>query len=811
MTAAGRFVVRSVSFATYGILTAGMFALLISDLSLARGAGWILLLFLADRLWHIGSADRSLARLARHGVINSARYLTPAAYHVLERAFEHAVFTGGDVVLHVLDQLIVRKEMQKVFVRMDVDIEAFAIKVSDARERKKGAPHSKADAYNEVEQLAQASFRHARIANAGVIEPKDLLTALSEVGNKEIARLFSLFGIDEGDLANAMLFRKAAGLLWRLRRAPSTLTGFLGRPYTVRHRVMNRAWTARPTSLLDQYSEDLTDFARRERVGFLIGHEEEYDRLLDVLSRPGNQNALLVGESGAGKETIIAHLAYEIVKDRVPMLFDRRLVKLDISALVAGAKENEVQERVQRIVDEMMRAGNVILYIPDIHNLTKTSGAAYLSAADALLPVIKGGALPVIGATYPQEFKAILEPNTELTNAFEVIPIQEVTESEAVRYLVYISIILERRYGMTISFGALKEAVRLAHAYFTDRPLPGSAEALLKEAVADAHEKRITMLTADEIIAIAERKVNVPIHKATAAEAARLLNLEDEIHKRLVDQEEAVREVAQALREYRSGLARQGGPIASFLFVGPTGVGKTELSKILAGIQFGSREAMARFDMSEYQDKSSVTRLLDNVTEAIRRMPYSLVLLDEFEKAHPDILNLFLQVFDDGRLTDRTGRTVDFQHTIIIATSNAHSDLIKEELEEGKGMREIAADLKKKLTAYFRPELLNRFSDIIVFKNLSRADIFAIAEIHLRDLQQQVREQSGIELIFDDAAIRAVAELGYDPVFGARPLRNVLSDKIKAVLAEKILRKEAGRGSEVAVSYDNGFTFTVQT
>ncbi|MEK9168339.1 MAG: AAA family ATPase, partial [Patescibacteria group bacterium] len=372
----------------------------------------------------------------------------------------------------------------------------------------------------------------------------------------------------------------------------------------------------------------------------------------------------------------------------------------------------------------------------------------------------------------------------------------EISEAEAIKLLTYDSIILESQYKITVSFGAIKQAVSLAHKYFRQKLLPSSAEDLLKEALADATQKGDKVLQADDIIAIAERKINIPIHRAGKEEAEKLLNLENIIHERLIDQEEAVKAVSRALREYRSGLSRKGGPIAVFLFVGPTGVGKTELSKILTKIQFGSENMMLRFDMSEYQDKQSIFRFIGspdgkmagNLTEAVIQKPYCLILLDEFEKAHPDILNLFLQVFDDGRLTDNFGRTVDFTNTIIIATSNAHSEFIKTHIEAHTPMETIAEELKKKLTDYFKPELLNRFSGVIAFKTLSRENIEAIAGLHLKDLAQSLEETNGISLDFDEAVVKKIAELGYDPVFGARPLRGVISEKLRSVLAEKILR-----------------------
>ncbi len=404
---------------------------------------------------------------------------------------------------------------------------------------------------------------------------------------------------------------------------------------------MNRAWTSRPTYALDRVSTDLTDLAREGTVGFLIGHELEYKRLVETLSRPINPNALLVGEVGIGKETLVSRLALQIVKDRVPgALFDKRLVALHLSNLVAGAPEAELQQRIKTIVEEIITAGNIILYIPEIHNLVKTSGTAYISAADALMPIIMNNAFPIIGASYPKEFKQLIEPRSDFAGAFEIIRVEEVGEAEAEKILIYESLLLEQKTKVFISFGAVKTAVRLAKKYFRNKFLPSSAEELLKEGVIAVSRREKKFLGPEEIISVAEEKVNIPIHKAGLAEAEALLHLEERIHGRIIDQEEAVKAVSNALREYRSGLARPGGPIASFLFVGPTGVGKTELSKILAEVQFGSREAMIRFDMTEYQDKQSFYRFIGSpdgaisgaLTDAVLKKPYSLILLMNLRK-----------------------------------------------------------------------------------------------------------------------------------------------------------------------------------
>jgi len=558
---------------------------------------------------------------------------------------------------------------------------------------------------------------------------------------------------------------------------------------------------------------DMTDMALSGRAGFLVGHSQEYDRMVDILSRPTKPNVILVGDPGIGKETIVGHLAYRISKDEVPkQLFDKRLMALNISALVSGADQAELQRRINTVFSEVRAAGNIILYIPEIHNLSRTSGELYLSAANIMLPLISDDDFPTIGTTYPQEYKKFIERDSAFSGAFEAIQVAELTDGESEEFLVYESILLEKEWKMTIEFSAVKKAVYLAKKYFHQKPLPSSAEDLLKEALSEARRKGEKILTEKDVISAAERKVNIPIHQAGPAEAKSLLGLEDTIHERMVDQNEAVSAVSRSLREYRSGLSRQGGPIAAFLFVGPTGVGKTELAKALARIQFGSEEMMIRLDMSEYQEKDSVSRLIGSadghiygsLTESILEKPYSLLLLDEFEKANPDILNLFLQVLDDGRLTDGSGRLVDFQNTIIIATSNAQSEFIKTSLEEGAGIEMISTEIKKRLTQQFRPELLNRFSDVIVFKTLSREDIVAITRIQLGGVAKLLMDSQGIEAEFDDEAVSVVAKAGYDPVFGARPLRGVISKMIKDPLSGKILRGELERGSKVTVTVKDG-------
>lgn len=811
-TVFGRFLVRLVISAVYGFLAVGTFSLLIfyfKERSQLFWIGIILFLFLADRFFNYKKADYYLRRF-RADSGNLANFLSPAAYNVIEYAYERALMGGGSFHLYLFKNLLSQKDIREAFIRLDVKVDEVAQKFDERLKKSLEKREQKEDILRKIESLVFAAYQEAVQTVEEFIEPRSLMVAAAAQDN-DIIGVFDLFSLKTADLREAVIFGKYRASL-SFSRLPSELSGFVRRPRG-RKRIMNRAWTARPTPMLDRYSVDLTSIARMDQIGFMIGHDDEYKQLMNALSRPFKPNALLVGEPGIGKGTIVGNLARRIVKDEVPAsLFDKRLVELEIGSLVSSATANELSGRVKKIIDEILIANNIILYIPDIDNLIKTSGAGFLSAADLLLPEIKSGSFPVIGATYPREFKRSIEPQSDFAGAFEIIRVEEIKEADATRLLVYDSLILEKQFRIFITFGAVKQAVILAKKFFRVKPLPASAEDLLKEALAEAQSRKMKSLGPDLVIEIAERKTKVPIQKAGDKEAEILLNMEKIIHRRLINQEEAVRAVSQALREYRSGLSRRGGPIATFLFVGPTGVGKTELSKILAKLQFGSEELMVRFDMSEYQDKQSIFRFIGSpdgntigmMTEAVKTRPYSLVLLDEFEKAHPDILNLFLQVFDDGRLTDNLGQTVDFQNTIIIATSNAHSTFIKEQIEKGKAVKEISVELKKKLTDYFRPELLNRFSDIIVFRDLNLEEIEKVAGLQLKDLSDMLKDTQGIEIQFEPAAVKRIAEFGYDPAFGARPLRKAISEKIRGALAEKILKKEIGRGSMIKVIVENG-------
>ncbi len=813
-----RFLWRVIYFSFYAIFFIGAVLFIFrNDIDGMRWLGILSLLFLADRLFSLNRPVHSFSELENHSFagVNGADYLEPQGFRLLEKSFDKTLSAGGNFYLHFLKVLIKDKGIRGGLRHLEVSPEEIESKIDEEIVLAKNLKNETKEALLEkTKLLASQAFFIAYSNQMPDIGRDDFFSALSFSEDKEVDKIFKIFSVDSGDLTKAMIFshfqrHDLGSIFWRI---PKTLAGFAFHSHRVRRRRINRAWTSQPTPLLDRFSVDLTDLVYSGGAGFLIGHEKEYGEMTEILSRPANPNVILVGEPGSGKKTLVEHLAFNILKDKVPSpLFDKRVVELSIGNLIAGASPEEISQRIAEVADEILSSKNIVLYIPDIHYLTKTSGAAYLNAADSFMPIIKSYNIQVIGSTYPQEYKESIEGRADFSDVFGKIIVNEISEDDAFRILTYQSVILEKEYEIVISFSAIKEAVILAHRYFSQKKLPASALDILQESLMNVHQQGDKVLTKETVIKICERKVNVPIHRATKEEAENLLNLENIIHQNLVDQEDAVKAVSRSLREYRSGLSRSSGPIASFLFVGPTGVGKTELAKILAQTQFGSEKEMVRFDMSEYQDKQSIIRFIGSpdgkifgsLTEAVIQKPYCLILLDEFEKASSDVLNLFLQVFDDGRLTDNLGRTVDFKNTIIIATSNANSDYIKESLAQGKSVVDIKEEFKKKLSSFFKPELLNRFSDVIIFRDLSQNDILRITEIQLKKLSSALLENQEIKLEFSESSIQYLANVGYDPVFGARPLRNAISEKIKSPLAEKILREEIKKGDSVRVEAEN--------
>lgn len=575
---------------------------------------------------------------------------------------------------------------------------------------------------------------------------------------------------------------------------------------------VNRAWTARPTPFLDRISRDLTEAARRHRLKPIFGKREVIEKVVRILGLSGRENVLITGEPGSGKTTLAGGIAQAIVRGTAEKsLRFKRLVALDVAALTAGADTpGAINERVVRLLQEIRAAGNIILFVDEVHNLALSTVRGEASIFASFEPSLDASDFQFIGTTDRSDYKRFIEPNPAFARVFQTIELPEASLDETLKILEYTAWELEWEAPVSVSYFALKEAIRLSQRFIHNRVLPDKAVAVLTEAFGQAKEQGLATVTAELVAGVVSEKTKIPLKQITQEEKEALLGLEEEIHRRIVNQDEAVAAVANALRRSRVGLKKEDRPIASFLFVGPTGVGKTETAQAVSAVYFGSEQAMIRLDMSEYQDAESLHRLLGappghrgaeeggQLTEAVGGRPYTLLLLDEIEKAHPGIIDIFLQVLDEGRLTDSQGRTADFTNTIIVATSNVGTALITEEIRKGKKLEEIKNQAMAELEKRFRHEFLNRFSRIVVYRPLTISEVEEIARILLADLSSRLAKKE-IKLEVDPKLVVQLAQKGFDPEWGARPLRRLIEEEIESNLAKKILRGELKKGSNATL------------
>lgn len=573
---------------------------------------------------------------------------------------------------------------------------------------------------------------------------------------------------------------------------------------------MNRAMTSVATPALDAVSEDLTAAAVSGYAPLLIGRQKEIEEIFRVIEG-GGQSVVLVGAEGTGKSAILHGIAQLMVEEKVPdILKDKRLVSINIPQLVSGASPEQAGERLMQVLIDVSRARNIILAIQDIEQLTGLTAGREQTAdlAALLIDFLSRGSTFAIATTTPQSYAAVIERSI-LGRAFEKVEILEPDQNESIQVLESKIGGLEYEHKVIFSYDAVAKAVELSDRYMHEDYLPEKAINVCREAALDVAKKKgeNALVTGEDIAAIVSDKTNIPITQVTQEEKEKLLNLEEKMRERMVGQAEAVEAVADALRRARAELRSQDRPIATFLFLGPTGVGKTELAKTVAEVYFGREEAMLRFDMSEYQEKGSIDRLIGVpgsnegglMTEAVRRNPFSIVLLDELEKAHPDILNVFLQVFDDGRLTDAAGRTIDFTNTIIVATSNAGARYIQDAVQANTPLDQIKNHLlEEELRAIYRPEFLNRFDGVIVFKTLSPDEVEQIAYLMINQVAARL-EPKGIYFRATDEAVAELARLGYDPKFGARPLRRVVQERVDNAIAEALLEGRVSRRDTIVL------------
>jgi len=577
------------------------------------------------------------------------------------------------------------------------------------------------------------------------------------------------------------------------------------------------------TRILDQYSRDLTLLAASGSFDPVIGRDEEIRRSVQILSRRSKNNPVLIGEPGVGKTAVAEGIAAYIAGSDAPdSMAGKRLVALDLPALLAGTKyRGDFEERVKAVLKDVKKAGDVILFIDEMHTMIGAGSAeGAIDAANILKPALGRGEVQIIGATTPEEYRRHIEKDAALERRFQPVKIAEPSRSDSLKMLGAVRQSLEKHHGVKISDAALTAAVDLSARYINDRFLPDKAIDLADEAAAHIRVSGGGLVTAEDIAGIVSMWTGIPVANLSADETKRLCNMESILHRRVIGQNEAVTAVSRAIRRGRVGLSDPDRPIGSFLFLGPTGVGKTELCRALAEAVFGESDAMIRLDMSEYMEKHAVSKLIGSppgyvgyedggqLTERVRRKPWSVVLFDEIEKAHEDVWGILLQIMDDGRLTDSAGRVVSFRNTIIVMTSNVGAKSISEGRprmgftpDGGDEAQLMRARINEELRRTFKPEFLNRIDETIVFRRLSRAEIRSIAERMLLTVAERFKAL-GMTLSVPDQVVDFLAERGYDEKYGARPLRRAIRSMIEDKAAELMLTDSLGRGDTVQARID---------
>ena len=726
-----------------------------------------------------------------------------------------------------------------------------------------------------LKRILERSFVEARRTGNYIIGTEHILMSLLEEPNCQAVEIIESAGIDIRSLYSDVI--ESMGL---------SAAGDTDRDGQ-KHGTAKKSG-GKNTPNLNSYGTDLTEMVRENKIDPIIGRGTEIERVIQVLSRRTKNNPCLIGEPGVGKTAIAEGLAQHIFEGSVPEpLKNKRVVTLDIASMIAGSKyRGDFEERLKNVIEEVKKEGNVILFIDELHVLVGAGSAeGAMDAANILKPSLARGEIQVIGATTLDEYKKHIEKDAALERRFQPIIVSEPSEEDAIAILKGIRDKYEAHHGVKISDEAIESAVRLSSRYIRDRFLPDKAIDLMDEAASKLRMKNLTAppdmkskeeeikrvagekenavrnqdfekaatlrdkekvlaseleemkknwssesgkekltLTAEDIEDVVTQTTGIPVKKLVHEESERLLNMENILHKRVVGQDEAVNAVARAIRRGRVGLKDPKRPIGSFLFLGPTGVGKTELSKALAEVLFGDESAMIRVDMSEYMEKHTVSKMIGSppgyvgfddggqLTEKVRRKPYSVILFDEIEKAHPDVFNIMLQILDDGRLTDAKGRTVDFKNTVIIMTSNIGAKTITDSKKLGftpaednfdRNQETIRENVMDELKRSFRPEFLNRIDDIIVFKQLDREDIKKIAS-RLCDSVVKSLKELGITLSVEDSAIDVLVEKGFDVTYGARPLKRAIQSLIEDKMAEKMLEKTFSEGDEVVARGEDG-------
>ena len=787
-----------------------------------------------------------------------------AASQELVRTYKHNQWDVEHILMALLQQE--KGIANQVMENLGVNIENLREKVGNALEKMPKVSYETGQIYAtpRIQWLFQTADAEAKRLKDDFIGTEHFLIAMSGEQKGEAAGILRAAGIDQ---------EKVYAALKDIRGA---------------HRVTDARAESKYRSL-EKYSRDLTELARQGKLDPVIGREDEIKRVMQILTRRTKNNPVIVGEAGVGKTAIAEGLAQKIVADDVPdSLKGRKVAALDMGALVAGSKfRGEFEERLKAVIDEIKGSkGEIILFIDEIHTVVGAGAAeGAMDASNMLKPALAHGELQTIGATTLDEYRKHIEKDKALERRFQPVYVNEPTVEQTVQILKGLRPRYEAHHKVKITDIALEAAAKLSRRYITERHLPDKAIDLIDEAASklridaesappqvktleeklkqlgneeDAASQRgdyeqaarlkanklkseneykqakaewVKKAKIDEVVdeediaQLVAKWTGIPVSQMLEGESQKLVKMEERIHERMIDQEEAVKTVSDAIRRSRAGLKDPKRPIGSFMFLGPTGVGKTELARSLAWFLFDDETAMIRLDMSEYQEKHNVSRLIGappgyvgfeeggQLTEAVRRRPYRVILLDEIEKAHSDIFNTLLQVMDDGRLTDGQGRTVDFRNTVIIMTSNTGVELIKKEGPIGfaaprsatkaqlQGYENMKEKVMSEVRKTFRPEFINRLDDIIVFHELSREQISSIVDLMIKDLQKRLAERK-LNLELSKSAAKWLADTGYDPTYGARPLRRAIERFVENPLAGKILTGEYKEGDTVLVDLD---------
>jgi ATP-dependent Clp protease ATP-binding subunit ClpC len=721
-----------------------------------------------------------------------------------------------------------------------------------------------------TKRLLELSLFEARNLNHNYISPEHILLALIREAEGVAFTILNNLGVDFNKLRKELI---------------DSLSGDQSSMNSGNSKKEN----GEPTPTLDQFGRDLTDMAKEGKLDPVIGRDKETQRVLEILSRRTKNNPCLIGDPGVGKTAIAEGLAQKIVSCNIPeLLRGKRVVTLDLSSMIAGSKyRGEFEERLKKVMEEIRKSGNVILFIDEVHTIIGAGAAeGAIDASNILKPALARGEIQCIGATTIDEYRKYIEKDTALERRFQPIIVGEPTKEEAVLILKGLRDKYEAHHRVKIIDEAINAAVNLSDRYITDRYLPDKAIDLIDEAAAKVRiqnliappdlknleeelekatkekedsirvqdfekaaklrdkekelknkleglktnwktKKEVSNLIVgeDEIASVVSQWTSIPVEKLTEKESERLLKLEEILHQRVIGQNEAVKSISRAVRRARVGLKDPKRPIGSFIFLGPTGVGKTELSKALAEAMFGDENNMIRIDMSEYMEKHTVSRLIGSppgyvgydeggqLTEKVRRHPYSVVLFDEIEKAHPEVFNILLQILEDGRLTDGKGKTINFKNTIIIMTSNVGATTIKKQKSMGftasksddseSQYEKMKDNIMEELRKSFRPEFLNRIDDIIVFHQLEEEDLKQIVKLMLKDVSSRLKDQE-IEIGFTDKAQELLAKEGFDLTYGARPLRRAITKTVEDKLSEEMLRGNVKKGDKVKVVVEKG-------